>query len=98
MYTLLFPLALSVISVSAHSMSDGVGCCGDIPESLIWTMSFFVLIGILIVIGSYSLNPSYPLEEGCNNNNNTAIQVRISDKDIDRIARAVTKYQPRDDV
>ena len=80
-------------------MSDGVGCCGDIPESLIWTMSFFVLIGILIVIGSYSLSPSYPLEEGCNyNNNNTAIQVRISDKDIDRIARAVSKYHSRDDV
>ena len=41
--------------VSAHA-----GCCGDIPESAIWTLSFFALIGFVIVGVSY-----YPSESTC---------------------------------
>jgi hypothetical protein len=46
------------VFVSAH-----VGCCGDIPESLIWAFTFFLLIGLVVVGMSYSSFPSQPSYE-----------------------------------
>ena len=74
------------VSISAHA---DPGCCGDIPESLIWVLSFFVLIGILVVVSSYFLYP-VPTEECAKPP--TAVVVRIDKRDIANIARAVAEY------
>jgi hypothetical protein len=71
---------------------DGVrGCCGDIPETFIWTLSFFVLFGILIAMGSFYAYPEYPLREY--GEHNECVQVRICDKDIQRIVDAVVEAE-----
>jgi hypothetical protein len=44
--------------VVAHT----AGCCGDIPESLIWSLSLFLLIGFAVVASTYSSYPSPPSE------------------------------------
>ncbi len=89
--------------VSAHTTSNNnEGCCGDIPESLIWTLSFFVLIGILVVVSSYFFYPLLPTDRNnnvitggdgvCNSAPTPAMNIRINKNDIERIARAVAKY------
>lgn len=77
------------VSISAHA---DPGCCGDIPESLIWILSFFVLIGILVVVSSYFLFPSPPEDWA---KPPTAVAVRIDKRDIVEIARAVAEYDKR---
>jgi hypothetical protein len=74
--------------VLAHDDSSQVGCCGDIPESLIWLLSLFILIGVLAVIGSYFWipEPPPPMPQAC-----SATNIRIDARDIDRLARALHK-------
>ena len=68
-YTFFFLLLLLLTTTtpaSAHldprDHGGGTGCCGDIPDSLIWLLSFFVLIGFLIIIGSFFMYPSSPAD------------------------------------
>ncbi len=79
---------LPLLLVSAHDDRDG--CCGDIPETVIWTLSFFILFGILIAMGAFFLFPESP-PYGCDSG--THINVRIDDRDIQKIARAVNNIE-----
>ena len=83
---------LPLLLVAAHNMDhdDRVGCCGDIPETLIWTLSFFILFGILIAMGAFFLFPESPT---CGYDTDTRINVRIDDRDIRKIARAVNDME-----
>jgi len=77
---------------SAHIDPRDNGCCGDIPDSLIWTLSFFVLIGLLIVIGTYFTYPSPPPPADLTPNTDATDQityVRIDPRDIRKIAREI---------
>jgi hypothetical protein len=75
--------------ILAHDDSSQVGCCGDIPESLIWLLSLFILIGVIAVIGSYFWipEPLPPMQPACS----SATNIRIDARDIDRLARALHK-------
>ena len=80
---LVFPL----IVACAHVDSRDSGCCGDIPDSLIWTLSFFILIGILIVVGTFFIYPSTPPLADETTTHPT--YVRIDPRDIKNIAREI---------
>ncbi len=43
----------------AHSDNGNYG--SDIPESLIWLLSFFFLIGLIFIVGSYFMYPDDPV-------------------------------------
>ena len=83
---------VQLLFVSAHGFDGGLGgCCGDIPETFIWTLSFFVLFGILIAMGSFYAYPEYPSREY--GSNSECVQVRICDRDIQRIVDAVVEAE-----
>ena len=82
---------LHLLFVSAHGLDGVRGCCGDIPETFIWTLSFFVLFGILIAMGSFYAYPEYPSREY--GSNSECVQVRICDRDIQRIVDAVVEAE-----
>lgn len=101
MFLLLTFLLTFASVVSPHpdprpgSSSSSSGCCGDIPDSLIWTLSFFILIGILIVFGTF-----FTYDDNHNNNNNQdttttnttnerIINVRINPSDIKSIVHEI---------
>ena len=96
--TLLQPLVFPFILASAHIDPRDNGCCGDIPDSLIWTLSFFVLIGILIVVGAYFTYPSPTSPPPADFTPDTCATaqityVRIDPRDIRNIARAVNSLK-----
>ena len=101
-FFLVSPLSTPSSYVCAHPVSRNEGCCGDIPDSLIWTLSFFILVGILVAVSSYFLLPP-PMDcsssDGNNNKNYRppVINIRIDKEDIKRIAHAVVKYSNQGD-
>jgi hypothetical protein len=91
---MMYPLLLSAHDTD-NSPVERSSCCGDIPESLIWLLSLLILIGILMVVGSYfwipePLPPPQPVPE-CR-----ATSFRIEAKDIDRLAKALHKLNSDD--
>ena len=104
LFFLVSPLSTPSSYVRAHPAShNDEGCCGNIfPDSLIWTLSFFILVGILVAVSSYFLLPpptdcSSSSDDNNNNNNKNyrpppVINIRIDEEDIKRIAHAVVKY------
>jgi hypothetical protein len=58
------------------------GCCGDIPESLIWSLSFFLVVGFGIVATTYT---SYPPIPPCECPEQT-VYVKIRPEDLKQIS------------
>jgi hypothetical protein len=79
-------LLMCLASASGH-IESSAGCCGDIPDSLIWFMSFFVLVGFVIIIISYfSSDPSYDRVSDCSH---PQIIARIDPRDLRTIERII---------
>ena len=74
----------------AHSDSGNYG--SDIPESLMWLLSFFLLIGFLFVVGSYFMVPD-PVAE-CDRERVTYL--RILPEDLDRLAKRLNDHKNKD--
>ena len=65
------------------------GCCGDIPESLIWSLSFFLVVGFGIVATTYT---SYPPIPPCECPPQT-VYVKILPEDLQKISNAFRKSE-----
>jgi hypothetical protein len=74
----------------AHSDNGNYG--SDIPESLMWLLSFFLLIGFLFVVGSYFMVPD-PVTE-CDRERVTYL--RILPEDLDRLAKRLNDHKNND--
>ena len=72
------------------------GCCGDIPETFIWVLSFIILIGFLAVMATF-----VPTSNGCGgggcDGSDGCVHVRIDERDIRLIAQEVCKCQQHSD-
>jgi hypothetical protein len=92
LYTLMF-LLMCLAPASGH-IESSAGCCGDIPDSLIWFMSFFVLVGFVIIAISYfSSDPSYN-GVGGSDCSRPAIIARIDPRDLKKIERMIQHEIP----
>jgi len=81
LHSLMF-LLMCLAPVSGHS--------GDIPDTLIWFMSFFVLVGFVIIIASYfSSDPSYNGVGGSNDCSRPTIIARIDPRDLKKIENMI---------
>jgi len=76
----------------AHSDNGNYG--SDIPESLMWLLSFFLLIGFIFVVGSYFMIPDPVVE--CERDRIT-YNVRIDPRDIDLFASKLNEYKTKGD-
>lgn len=62
-------------------------CCGDIPESLIWSLSFFLVVGFGIVATTYTSYPPIPQGEcPCQ-----TVYIKILPEDLKEISNAFRK-------
>jgi hypothetical protein len=86
-HEILFFCFLALVPISSAHQNEG--CCGDVPESLIWVISFLVLVGMLVVVGALFLAPSPPVDEGgwCNCSSPPTVNVRIDRKDLKEILK-----------
>ena len=66
----------------ALAHSDNGNYSSDIPESLMWLLSFFLLIGLLFVVGSYFLFPDPVTQSSCSGG---VTYVRIDPSDIRKL-------------
>ena len=74
----------------AHSDNGNYG--SDLPESLMWVLSFFLLIGFIFVVGSYFMIPDPVVE--CERDRIT-YNVRIDPRDIDLFASKLNEYKTK---
>ena len=66
------------------------GCCGDIPDSLIWFLSFIILIGLVIIISSYYMYPDPNYKGGVESEcSREPTVVRIYPGDLRNIAKLI---------
>jgi hypothetical protein len=75
----------------AHSDNGNYG--SDLPESLMWVLSFFLLIGFIFVVGSYFMIPDPVVE--CERDRIT-YNVRIDPRDIDLFASKLNEYKTKE--
>ena len=81
---MLLRLLMLPVFVSAYT-----GCCGDIPESLIWALTFFLLIGLVFVGMSYSPFPSQSSYEAAS----TTVMVKIDPRDLVTLGEIIKQQQ-----
>jgi hypothetical protein len=66
------------------------GCCGDIPESFIWYLSMFLLVGFAVVAATYT---SYPTP--CDSlPSPPVVSIKIDSGDLQKLVDAIK--HPRD--
>jgi hypothetical protein len=98
MIPLLLCFFLFLVPISSAHQQQYEGCCGDVPESLIWAISFLVLVGMLVVVGALFLAPSPPAPDevgggpcGDIRGPPPTVTVRIDERDLEQIVKALSK-------
>ena len=66
------------------------GCCGDIPESFIWSLSMFLLVGFAVVAIVYTAYPQ-PFDQVCPQQSPT-VTIRIDPTDLCTIVEAIRNH------
>ena len=76
-------IALRLLLLPTLAVTATTGCCGDIPDSFIWTLSLFLLVGF--AFAAYSSYPT-PLCEAYP----PTVCIKILPADLKQITDALT--------
>ena len=87
MQFMLFLCSVAALTSAALAHSETGVYGSDLPESLIWLLSFFILIGVILVVGSYFVYPD-PVTES----REGVTYCRIHPSDIRRIEDLLRRH------